>query len=814
MKITKVVINSFGAVSNWHSPELKENLTFVYGDNEAGKSTIMEFIRGTMFPVRTVKYPLPAKTDSGTISVTMDNGDVRTLKREQKKVTEADGKRTVAEEFSNLDAETYRALYAMDIDQLTNSKVISSGSFRDKFLTVPGGENVPSVSKDIDDRLDELMNKEKMTDSKIIGKLIKEIKNLDSQIAEMQKSGDRYDALVAEKQSLLKKIEEAKTLSKMKNDKRARKSVLMAQAANVDQLKSLQEQRSEIADCEDIPLESKEQYDRLKERIDTLTDEAERTASNKDLQGNEPAAVTARTQEIEEAWSDCNKYISTVQQRDALRKEIDDYQTMIDSYADATGWSEKAAKRVKTGKYITDKAEAVINNRATRPAKVRAAHRRTGIALTAIGIALAAAAALFSFVLTDMLPSMITDQMLLVVMAAGAAVAVVGIALCIPHGRHSVSDPEDEWQTWIAQEGYPEDTTPEKACILGVKLETMANTAKRRDDDLLKVQSENSEIFAYETKVGTLCKALGVEHTNYRDDVDSLYSMLKAANAIVSESNEFESKKQELADAQNLMRRFLRRYGSEEEFVSLYDKRKRLEDIDSKIKTLTQSIEMSSKLSVTELIAFYNIEGDDGSGSSDQEDDGTADMSRRIGEIDAELKSILDDDAIADLRLRRADRQTDLDTALREWAVCSVAAHIIGDASKHFYTDLQPSVVKRANRYLSIMTNGRYQLDSDPRENNVRIKDANSRKTSDQWSSGLGDQVYLSVKMAMIKEMGAEKIPLVMDDVLLRFDTERKQAACRAIYEFSADQQVIMFSCDKSLYNFFALEGKLNYIQL
>jgi uncharacterized protein YhaN len=115
---------------------------------------------------------------------------------------------------------------------------------------------------------------------------------------------------------------------------------------------------------------------------------------------------------------------------------------------------------------------------------------------------------------------------------------------------------------------------------------------------------------------------------------------------------------------------------------------------------------------------------------------------------------------------------------------------------------------------MGLMTNGRYQLNNDPRESDIIVVDSVEKKSSAQWSSGLGDQVFLSVKMALAKEMGDEKMPLILDDVLVRFDVERKQGACRAIQEFAKNQQIIMFTCDNSLYSLFSLEGKLNNIKL
>ena len=38
-------------------------------------------------------------------------------------------------------------------------------------------------------------------------------------------------------------------------------------------------------------------------------------------------------------------------------------------------------------------------------------------------------------------------------------------------------------------------------------------------------------------------------------------------------------------------------------------------------------------------------------------------------------------------------------------------------------------------------------------------------------------------------------MPVVMDDILVNFDPERAQEACRAIGELSKDQQVLLFTC-------------------
>ena len=112
------------------------------------------------------------------------------------------------------------------------------------------------------------------------------------------------------------------------------------------------------------------------------------------------------------------------------------------------------------------------------------------------------------------------------------------------------------------------------------------------------------------------------------------------------------------------------------------------------------------------------------------------------------------------------------------------------------------------------MTGGRYQIVADPRSSDLIIEDRMGRKSLSEWSAGLGDQVLLSIKMAIAKELTDESVPFIMDDVLVRFDRDRKQGACRAIMEFAEDQQVIMFTCDRYLESAFRLEGDVKYIEL
>ena len=69
-----------------------------------------------------------------------------------------------------------------------------------------------------------------------------------------------------------------------------------------------------------------------------------------------------------------------------------------------------------------------------------------------------------------------------------------------------------------------------------------------------------------------------------------------------------------------------------------------------------------------------------------------------------------------------------------------------------------------------------------------------------KWSSGLGDQVYLALRLSLA-EAFAEKIesmPLLLDDVLVRFDLERQKLTLQVIEQLSERTQVFLFTCHET----------------
>ncbi len=133
---------------------------------------------------------------------------------------------------------------------------------------------------------------------------------------------------------------------------------------------------------------------------------------------------------------------------------------------------------------------------------------------------------------------------------------------------------------------------------------------------------------------------------------------------------------------------------------------------------------------------------------------------------------------------------------LRDALVKYMAYVICEEACNNITAAFEPTVVKTADRYLAMMTNGEYRMDLNPLNDDIFITNGKTKKKYSQWSTGLRAQVMLSLKLALAKELSEGQLPVIMDDILLPFDTKRKKGACEALAEVSKEMQLLMFTCD------------------
>jgi hypothetical protein len=753
MKIRSIRMLSFGKIRDRSFEDVPDGLTVVVGNNETGKTTTMEFMRSTMFPGRSSAYPVPSKTDSGSMELETDAGEKLILQREHKKVTEISG-RPLPGDMLSIDQKTYRSVFAMDLADLTDSEAISSENIKNRFLTIPGGENVPEVLRELDSMKTEIMNSERITERNKVGSLNEDIGSLKMSIGKLEERMDEYDGLAERRRGLKKELAALHQKQEEIEKEKARRNMLEAQRGSLRRLAELNDERDRLDYSRTLSMDDVKRYS-------IATTDAERLSREIEGYGEIKEDVSDDfLEELRSYENDLRSFIKGYDEMTDRREQLKDNIAEDEEFIEETGIPRELA---------TDEAIKEIE----KAAKVK-------IPLIPI-ILMAAGAALIA------LSSFIGKMAVL----GGIAVLGAGVLLLV------MTLKKNDFRKWMLINGY-ESISRDKVPSFLVKLERVNEASKRIIVSKEEITSITEGLNDTEQGLVELLNELDHEYEGMKEGFEFISNYVKGIDDKRRKDSEILEMMNETDTLYDEIDKILNKYDGKEGFVQICSDHRSLQDLDVRAKDLKDNIEETTGMNVQSIIDELKVDWTAPDLGPEVES-----VNHSIGEVSTYMSSLISDGELGSLYETLNSKRAELADAVREWGILALQESMVNVACTELYSKMQPSVIKTANRYLGMMTDERYSIDPDPRLNEVVIRDRLEHKTSRQWSSGLGDQVYLSLKMAVAKEMGSEHLPMILDDVLVRFDIGRRLGACAAILDFAKDQQVFLFSCDTSVASLF-----------
>lgn len=154
------------------------------------------------------------------------------------------------------------------------------------------------------------------------------------------------------------------------------------------------------------------------------------------------------------------------------------------------------------------------------------------------------------------------------------------------------------------------------------------------------------------------------------------------------------------------------------------------------------------------------------------------DLKQKQGAIGNEIMRLASDDTMTKLLQKKKEIETELEENMEDWLTELLVEKILAKAGGCYESGKQPEIVQKANEFLKEMTGGKYALTIDESGKDIRIiDDYHVEKSSSLWSSGTGDQVYLALRLSMALSFGKqiEALPIVLDDIFVRFDERRQK---------------------------------------
>ena len=174
----------------------------------------------------------------------------------------------------------------------------------------------------------------------------------------------------------------------------------------------------------------------------------------------------------------------------------------------------------------------------------------------------------------------------------------------------------------------------------------------------------------------------------------------------------------------------------------------------------------------------------------------------------AELEQLARENESDRLVQERSLLDSQFQDAAREWVVLTLAERLLAQARARYEQERQPGIIRAAQAVFADLTDGRYPQVVAPlgSETIAVVNDRGSRREPAQLSRGTREQLFLALRFGLIEELSrrAQPLPVAVDEILVNFDSARAARAARALTRLSAGNQLLCFTCHDQVVGHFA----------
>lgn len=184
------------------------------------------------------------------------------------------------------------------------------------------------------------------------------------------------------------------------------------------------------------------------------------------------------------------------------------------------------------------------------------------------------------------------------------------------------------------------------------------------------------------------------------------------------------------------------------------------------------------------------------------------DRFERRGRLVEQLGNLAGDGRLPDRRLELSAVEKRLEETIGRWQVQAVTNRVLDAIRISYEQERQPEALQEASRYLARLTQNHYSRVWTPLgQRTLHVDDDQGRAWPvEQLSRGAREQLFLALRMSLVSAYGRQGkvLPMILDDVLVNFDTERAHAAAALLTDFAAEgHQVLVFTCHEHVFQMF-----------
>jgi len=382
----------------------------------------------------------------------------------------------------------------------------------------------------------------------------------------------------------------------------------------------------------------------------------------------------------------------------------------------------------------------------------------------------------------------------------------------------------DAWQKWLSNNGLDREVSPETAldalgtinkCIQFIDAKSkLAESIRQRVNIIESYLDLSITLFTKlgkakpdPDKLGTEVKLLSQELEKNKIDLTKKNSVKDQLKRIL---REIDSIKQEIDIQKAEIRKLVQESGAkdEETFRNQGELFKKGQALLSEIENATKNMKIISGESdietLMDILKKYTKEELDSENRMLQKNirevkDDLESERQELAEIKNKIEILSSSDDISRFRAEEERLMEEIRSAARRWGIHAIARYLLSLARERFEKEHQPKVIKAASSFFKTFTGGEYQKIIAPLgTHSIEVLNGwGKQKEPQQLSRATAEQLFLALRFGYIMNYAEnnEVLPVIMDDILVNFDTARSRNTSEAILGLAKSHQVLFFTC-------------------
>lgn len=132
-----------------------------------------------------------------------------------------------------------------------------------------------------------------------------------------------------------------------------------------------------------------------------------------------------------------------------------------------------------------------------------------------------------------------------------------------------------------------------------------------------------------------------------------------------------------------------------------------------------------------------------------------------------------------------------------KYSSLEIAARTIEELSKDIHSQFAPAINKKVSKIVEKITGGKYNNIKVSESLNIGVENPITGEIIelDSLSGGTIDQLYFSLRFGIINSMVDNRLPLILDDCFIQYDDNRLSNIIDFLVDIGSERQVILFTC-------------------